>query len=305
MTQTDSDLPNSAPMLARYDPPPAGGGRINDLLRRASHYVTRHIAVRRGDAFGMWIGCGYPKSGTVWLCQLMSSVLDLPYARNFQSPVAMASVVHSHWDYDPRLPNSIYTLRDGRDVMISFYHHRIRTMDGHRSPRQGARVRRLMEHRFGNSFDPADISNNLAGFIEMEFDGKFGHGTPWHRHVEQWTDGVKKNRAGRNHVGVVRYEDLLTDPVDSLGAAFETVLGARFEPWIIETAIKRFDFQRRTGRQPGSEDRTSFLRKGTSGQWPDVFTRDAGEVMERRAGDLLRRLGYATDGWVEDLPRSR
>src|SRR6188472_2305781 len=96
--------------------------RIEEQLRRVAARSTKEIVLRRGAALGMYVGCGYPKSGTVWLCQLMSTYLGLPYPREYRSPIAMASVIHAHWRYDPRIPASAYITRDGRDVLLSLYH---------------------------------------------------------------------------------------------------------------------------------------------------------------------------------------
>src|SRR5688500_16108813 len=102
--------------------------RIEEQMRRVSSKTTEHIARRFGHHFGMYIGCGFPKSGTVWLCRLMSGYLDIPYPRNYGLPIAMRAVVHAHWDYQSSLPPSAYIHRDGRDVMVSLFNHHMRLL---------------------------------------------------------------------------------------------------------------------------------------------------------------------------------
>jgi hypothetical protein len=56
--------------------------------------------------------------------------------------------------------------------------------------------------------------------------------------------------------------------------------------------------QRATGRAPGQEDRTNFIRKGVVGDWVNHFSREAAEVFDWLAGDTLVSLGYEPDrGW--------
>src|SRR5262245_12144672 len=100
-------------------------GVIDEQLRKGSARMTKSIARRYGHSLGMWVGCGYPKSGTSWLCQLLSSYLDIPHPRRFRLPIAMPSVLHAHWLPEPQLPKTVYVARDGRDVMVSLYFYEV------------------------------------------------------------------------------------------------------------------------------------------------------------------------------------
>ena len=283
-------------MINKFQPVVPGNRWYHEVLRKFAAHTTESLARRRGDRLGMWLGCGYPKSGTVWLCQLMSSILDLPYPQNYMSPVAMPSVVHTHMHYRVNGPPTLYLVRDGRDVMVSFYHHRMRSLDGNRNPMHAKKLRRKLEKAFGKDFDPSDVRHNLPKYIRMEFAGEFNRLANWSNHVDQWTSSKNEN------VGVLRYEDLLSNGIEALGMAFEEVLGARFEPWIIEMAMRRFDFKRSAGRNPGSEDKSSFLRKGISQDWKNHFNREAANTFVEVGGDTLLRLGYEEDHtWVEGI----
>ena len=68
------------------------------------------------------------------------------------------------------------------------------------------------------------------------------------------------------------------------------------------TAIaEEFSFERQAGRQPGEENKRSFLRKGVVGDWRSHFSPEAREAFNRYAGDELILLGYERDrAWVED-----
>ena len=293
---TTNGSPDDELMLNKFQPVAPGNRWYHELMRKFAAHSTELMARRRGDKIGVWLGCGYPKSGTVWLCQLMSSILDLPYPQNYLLPVAMPSVIHTHMHHRANVPPTLYLVRDGRDVMVSFYHHRMRSLDGNRNPMHAKKLRKKLEKAFGPEFDPSDIRRNLPKYIRMEFNREFGRIANWSDHVNQWTS----TEAGT--VGVLRYEDLLTNGVEALGAAFKQVLGARFEPWILEMALRRFDFKRSAGRNPGSEDKTSFLRKGVSQDWKNHFNQEAARTFVDVGGDTLLRLGYEENhSWVEKV----
>lgn len=234
----------------------------------------------------MWIGCGYPKSGTVWLCQLMSSYLDIPYPQNYMSPIAMRAVVHAHWKYDERLPRTVYVVRDGRDVMVSFYYYRMKALDGHRSPAAASKLNKTYKSLFGASFDPADIRSNLPRFIEHEMEHPSWAPMNWPDHVSQWL------AAPPDQVAVVRYEDLLDDVVAALSPAFEQLTGSPSDDDYLAVAKHRFDFQRKAGRERGQEDTSSFMRKGIAGDWRAHFSPEATDVFNHYAGTTLKLAGY-------------
>ena len=167
--------------------------RLEEQMRRASSWSTERIARRHGNHFPMWIGCGYPKSGTVWLCKLMSSYLGVPYPQNYALPIAMQAVVHAHWDYDSRLPKTAYISRDGRDVLISMYFHQVRTVEQNRHPRQAKKISRRFEKTYGSSFDAANVTANLPRFIEMEMRHPANGHVNWPDHVTDWVLGDRPN----------------------------------------------------------------------------------------------------------------
>lgn len=266
-------------------------------LRRFAARATRHIALRRGRLLDMSIGCGYPKSGTVWLCQLMASYLGAPYPQNYYSPIAMRSVVHAHWRWDARLPPTAYIVRDGRDVMVSFYFFHMRTLQQSRDPSLRFRLSRKYSRLLGTRFDPMDIRSNLPRFIESTMtEGPATRGMPWHAHVRDWTENDHKN------VAIVRYEDLLHDTATELAELMARLTKSEPNLRRAELAAARYSFQETTGRIGGLEDRSSFHRKGIAGDWKNHFTLEAGEVFDTYAGDVLMHLGYAGNrDWYRGL----
>lgn len=266
----------------------------SEQLRRLAARGTREVLRRRGDELGMFIGCGFPKSGTVWLCQLMGTALGVPYPREYRSPIAMAAVIHAHWRFDPSFPSSAYIRRDGRDVVVSRYFYYVRALTGQGKPRRARRLHAIFHRLYGPRFDPDDARGNLPRFIEAQFAEPLGSaGLAWHQHIEDWWD--------RPRVTHVSYEQLLEDPVPIVTKLMDA-LGGRGDPRIARATVDRWSFATTTQRLAGDEDRQSFQRKGVAGDWRNHFSREAGEVFDSCTGDALIDLGYETDrDWYRHL----
>ena len=272
------------------------GRSVEEQMRRASSRTTEQIARHLGNHFPMWVGCGFPKSGTVWLCKLMSGYLGVPYPQNYAMPIAMKSVVHAHWDYHPGLPTTAYIHRDGRDVVVSLYHHQMKIVNDARHPHAAAKLRRRFARLWGPSFDPGDTSGNMARFIEAEFADPAFMKCTWSRHVQDWLG------TARPRVHAVGYEQLKADPVKAVAQLMSSIEGRPADQRRVELTVARNDFELTSGRQAGTEDTTNELRKGIVGDWRNVFTREAAEVLESCAGAQLRLLGYEQDAsWVESV----
>lgn len=265
-----------------------------EKLRRFSAATTHQILKRRGRSLGMWVGCGFPKSGTNWLCELMGTSLGLPVPVDYQLPLMFKAVVHSHYLYDERMPQAIYIRRDGRDVMTSFYFYWTRALHLNKNPRFSKGIAEIFDGLYGPHYDPADVQGNLPKFVEYQMTvSPTTVGTPWHVHVRDWWE--------RPGVGHVSFEGLHSNPVDEMVKAL-TDAGAGPERELVELAVRRHDFSRSAGRKVGQEDRGSFRRKGESGDWRNHFTKEAGEVFDSYAGAALVDFGYETDrDWFRTL----
>lgn len=265
---------------------------ISEARRRASAAATRRTLLRSGEEMGMWLGCGYPKSGTVWLCRLMSSALEIPYPQNYEMPIRMKSVIHGHWEFDPRFPKTIYVHRDGRDVLTSLYYYLTSSGRPLQNP-MGMALRKRRGHDLQSIRDAGDRPQQMMRLFEMEMESATGAHVSWAEHVRQW----------RNHsnVAMVSYEDLLDRPVATLGRAFESLdhpVGER----LLSAAVEVHDFSARTGRQPGESAPQSFRRSGTAGGWRDHFSPELARAFDSYAGDLLVELGYEDDrAWVDSV----
>lgn len=277
-------------------PRTAAGQRVEERARWVSAQLTEQIARRLGGHFEMTIGCGFPRSGTVWLCHLLSSYLGVPFPQNFAAPIAMRAVVHAHWAYHPGLPRTAYILRDGRDVMVSLYHYQMRQLIQGKRPRAARLVAERYRPILGPRFDPHDVTAHLPRFIEAELRAPtFGRAT-WPQHTRDWLAD------GHRNVHLVRYEDLQRDPAGAFHDLMTSLTGEPADPRLVELAVRRHDFALTSGRSRGSEDRGGHQRKGVVGDWREAFDREAAEAFAAGAGDELVRLGYEPDdGWIRSL----
>ena len=85
-------------------------------------------AVRYGMVHGLtpvsplYIVNEYPKSGGTWVGQMLSHALDVPFPRNCL-PNFSSCVMHGHYLKPWGMKNVVIVWRDGRDMMVSWYHH--------------------------------------------------------------------------------------------------------------------------------------------------------------------------------------
>lgn len=272
---------------------PTNREAFEEHLRRISARATKTVVLHQGEKIGMTLGCGFPKSGTVWLCQMLASYLGVPYPKSYMLPIAMESVIHTHWDYDPRFPRTAYIVRDGRDIVVSLYYYYVRAMNSDRNPSRAQWVNRDFTYLYGQNFDPDDSLANLPKFIEFFWNSpRATHGRRWSDHVGDWI--------GRPQVSTVTYEELRTDPILAMSELVQDLTGGPANPVKISTAVDRFSFETATGRKPGSEDRSSFLRKGIVGDWRNHFSTEAAQTFVSLSGEGLIAASYEKDdSWVD------
>lgn len=106
-----------------------------------------------------------------------------------------------------------------------------------------------------------------------------------------WRRAMEEQFRYEDEYGIftLSYESLLTD-----GGAVDPGL-LRFldlpdDPPIVEAMRAQSSFKFITRRDSGVEDRTSFFRKGTAGDWRNHFTEEDKATFKQLAGDVLTRL---------------
>ena len=228
----------------------------------------------------------YPKSGGSWVGQMVSCALDLPFPRNC-FPVARTSVMHGHYLRPWGIKRVLVVWRDGRDMIVSWYHHCLFVNESGRNAPIVNELRSKLKFS-----DYHDVRNNLPAFIEHCFTQYRPMNFSWMEFVKKWHD--------RDDVTHVRYEDLRQDGARELQRIIKQLAGQHLEIGRAEEIVDMFSFARQAGREPGQENKNSFLRKGIVGDWRNQFIPEACKVFDRLAGDTLIQLGYEQDhSWVE------
>jgi hypothetical protein len=225
----------------------------------------------------------FPKSGGTWVGQMLGRALGVPFPRN-RLPVLRPSIMHGHYLNPRGIKNAVVAWRDGRDVMVSWYHQQLILHEW--NERQVSRSRRELPLE-----DYTDVYGNLPAFIEYAFTRPHSPRFSWTEFVRRWH--------GRKDATHVRYEDLRRDTAGELQRVILGLTGKRLSLEAATSIAEEFSFERQAGRQPGEENKRSFLRKGVVGDWRSHFSPEARETFDRYAGDELILLGYEQDrAWV-------
>lgn len=253
-------------------------------LNGASRYCMAHML---SEVLPLYIVNEYPKSGGSWVTEMLSDALCVPFPRN-RLPMLRSSILHGHMMHKWNMHNRVIVWRDGRDgrdVLISEYFHSV-------FENEKGNSRRVRATRKNIQFeDVDDISSNLVDFMNYRYIGAGSKKPSWNQFVNRW-----HNCSGSIHV---LYEELRSDPVNSLSRVIEELTGSRPSADHISTVVENHSFENKTSRTPGEEIRNSFLRKGIVGDWKNYFNREAKERFCELAGRSLVVMGYESDNsWL-------
>jgi hypothetical protein len=223
---------------------------------------------------------GYPKSGNTWFQNLVSA---LAYGMNAGwSPAALVhhlvpdvhhakvyrrystpSFFKSHHLPRPEYRRVVYLLRDGRDAMVSYFHYREAT------------------------------ERTKLDFLEFVQGGAKLFPCRWHEHVESWMN----NPYSAERI-VIKYEDLLANPVEQL-QRFCSFAGLERTPAFIKAAAESAAFRtlRRKEEQQGFPDHNFtegnfFFRRGVAGSHKDEMPEAVLAAFMSEASSTLQKMGY-------------
>ena len=264
-------------------------------LRMISHHATWFLGTRFPNAIPLVFVVGYPKSGTTWATALVADVLQMPWPKLSLMPIGCEAVVHGHERVWESYPNGIYVLRDGRDVLVSKYFYLSAPIPEGDHPSMTARQRR----NFPGLVNKVNVRENLAAFVERQMCQPVSSLVNWGKHVRSYFEVKNPN------IVLWRYEDQLRDGEATLACTIRQLTGQNPDPQRVRDTVRKFSFRRQAGREPGQEDRSSFLRKGQAGDWVNYFSREAAEIFDRYCGDMLIAAGYEHDhSWVQSCGAS-
>jgi len=167
---------------------------------------------------------------------------------------------------------AIYLVRNPLDVCVSYAHHSSWSMD------ESIATLRNERHAL------ADRDDQLQNQLRQ-------HLSSWSTHARSWLDN------GMIPVHVVRYEDLVNDPVGTLTDAI-VFAGLDRERHAIERAVEWSRFERLqaleqdTGFRERPHGLDRFFRRGQVGAWRDELTAvQARQVLDDHRA-MMERFGY-------------
>ncbi len=222
---------------------------------------------------------GYPKSGNTWVQHMIAGIVfgvdirwapdsliqdlvpDVDYKKfypRYLSPVFFKT----HHLPRPNYRKVIYLVRDGRDVMVSYYHHLA---------------------ALGDAPDFLKIVSGSEGLFPCR----------WHEHIEAW----EANPYG-SQIITVSYEVLLKNTVSQLRKICEFAGLEREPDWLEQVAQNStFERMRRKERKFGwanpiwPRDK-AFIRRGKVGSYEDEMPAPVLEAFMKVSTRTLERFNY-------------
>jgi hypothetical protein len=225
---------------------------------------------------------GYPKSGNAWFQNLITGIYfgvnpevapdtliqelvpDLHfkrYYRRFKTPMFFKT----HHLPRPEYKRVVYLVRDGRDVMVSYYHYQMAIMNGN------------------------------VDFMAMVRDGESLFPGKWHEHIRAWTENPYQAEKI-----VIKYEDLKRDPLTIVTQICEFAQIER-DPNFLRNVIDQTQFAKlqakeREGRiffanRIWPSDKR-FFRRGIVGSYKDEMPAEVLEAFLQQAAPVLKEMGY-------------
>ena len=166
----------------------------------------------------------------------------------------------------------IYIIRNPLDVLVSYHYHLNKTID------------ETMQHLNGQD---DSIDQRKAG-IKTQFHQYMGG---WSHHVLSWAQQTSVP------VCVIRYEDLLKDPVTHFNKAtrFSQISHTKeeLEKAIQETQFEKLKQQESKARFAETPNHSNqFFRKGRSGSWREYLSKRQLEQVLTSHAEIMRKFGY-------------
>ncbi len=220
---------------------------------------------------------GYPKSGNTWFRQMVAGIVfgvdpefapfalvsDLvpgPMQRYYKRYVT-PSFFKTHYLPERRFRNVVYLVRDGRDVMVSYFHH-LNSIRGETSWTDVVR-------------------------------GKVPDEVSWHKHVDAWLSNPFDAR-----ILTIKYEDLQSDCVSQL-RRFCEYAGIQRSDSFLEQLVTKTSFEKLQRKEeiygvnhPDWPKDKRFFRRGKVGSHVDEMPAEVLDVFLNHAQSTLQRLGY-------------
>ncbi len=238
----------------------------------------RHRGLRPADVFV----ASYPRSGNTWLRFMLYEILvgksstftnvhqlvpDIGKQGKALPVLAdQGRLIKTHEAFLPEYHKAIYLVRDARDVALSEFAY---------------------QKALGLAEDDFEIY--LPHFLRGEVN-PFGS---WTAHVDSWMDAKDRGYA---EILLVRFDEMRSQPEDSLASMME-FLKVPVERETIRRAVTNNSVEKMRDKEKVNPQRASakgrFIRSGAVGGWHERFTDAQAKLVEKYAGNILSRVGFA------------
>jgi hypothetical protein len=261
---------------------------VTKLKNKYEHFIywtsTAQGLVRTGSDTGYYV-LSYPKSGSNWLCNLLSVYFSIPVLEAWKErwPTTKKRIYHLHRFLPVRTKDNqtIYIVRDGRDVVVSYFFEMIRTPFS-------SRMRQRFSEYVGFQVKEEHIGRVLAEFIDFLREHKAAS-TSYEKHLL---------RAADHRLFTIKFEDLRSDTPRELSKIIQKLANEDIDIERVRFAIDSQSIERvRTAKN------AHFVRKGSSGDWRRYFNRHAAVKFWSYYGEVMEKYGYEkSDNWINELP---
>lgn len=223
---------------------------------------------------------GLPKSGNVWLQNLLAECLEMDkidvFKHRNKSGVGMTHRSYTKvMAYRKDFARGVYLMRDMRDIVVSYYHYS-KTEEYHRK-----------------NTDPFCHYNDIESFYFDYFLHVLIDRYDWLNHAQDYI----------NHgIPLIKYENLWDNPVDELIRLFKSA-GLTVDKEIIIEVVDSNDIKKlsKTGKDTYIHIPKSHFRKGGYGNYKNELTDKILYDINTRFREYLMQWGYDLDEKVNTL----
>lgn len=256
--------------------------RIEQSIYWSSIYYDVHFGKKSIHVLG------YPKTGTNWMCNLLSAYYGVPVLEswNEKHPILSQRVFHLHRFFHSEKVKGrlIYMARDGRDAIVSRY-FMVQNIDR----QANVRIKERFEIYCGRKMNDQNVKELLPHFIKFFFEEEKSGSINYNQHIE---------KALAQNLFVIKYEELLKEKEKTLARCIAYISGEEsVVTEKIKQAIEANDFKKLKSKK--ANNNSVFLRKGIAGDWKNHFTSESATIFKELGGQALIDSGYEVDhSWV-------
>lgn len=266
----------------------------NAIVKRPVNQINYYINRKKYPQNIIFI-TSLPKSGSTWLSNMCA---DLDGFALF-APMKWNTYIAKEWD-DTRWDLEIDIFTEFRKKLAVIRGHtwaipknldvlkesNLKYIIGVRDPRDKLISEYWHSRNFPKhwAYEQAN-EQSIEQFISYKLEsGEF------EKETLEWIRNWLKYRDNEKSI-IVRYEDMLKNPNHAMEEIFN-FLDFKIEQKRIENIIEKNSFNKITGRKRGKSDDSKFVRKGISGEWKTIFSKEQKSLFRKIGEDVIEALEY-------------